>query len=49
MEERIMTRRGVYETPAWAIAILFWRKVDQVEARGIPGIARSGGAGWSGR
>ena len=34
-----MTRHGAYEIPSWAIAILFWRKVDQVESRGIPGIA----------
>ena len=34
-----MTRPGAYEIPLWAIAILFWRKVDQVERRGIPGIA----------
>jgi hypothetical protein len=34
-----MTRPGAYEIPSWAIAVLFWRKVDQVESRGIPGIA----------
>jgi hypothetical protein len=34
-----MIRQGAYEVPSWAIAILFWRKVDQVESRGIPGIA----------
>jgi hypothetical protein len=34
-----MTRPGAYEIPSWAIAILFWRKVDQVESHGIPGIA----------
>ena len=34
-----MTRPGAYEIPLWAIAILFWRKGDQVESRGIPGIA----------
>jgi hypothetical protein len=34
-----MTRPGAYEIPSWAIAILFWRKVDQIESRGIPGIA----------
>jgi hypothetical protein len=44
----MMTRLGAHGTPAWAIAILFWRKVDQVESRGIPGIARSAGAGRSG-
>jgi hypothetical protein len=33
-----MTRSGAYEIPSWAIAILFWRKVDQVESRGIPGL-----------
>jgi hypothetical protein len=33
-----MTRHGAYEIPSWAIAILFWRKVDQVESRGIPGL-----------
>ncbi len=33
-----MTRTGAYEIPSWAIAILFWRKVDQVERRGIPGM-----------
>jgi hypothetical protein len=36
-----MTRVGAYEIPSWAIAILFWRKVDQVEGRGIPGIRAS--------
>ena len=36
-----MTRVGAYEIPSWAIAILFWRKVDQVESRGIPGIRAS--------
>lgn len=36
-----MTRAGAYEIPSWAIAILFWRKVDQVESRGIPGIRAS--------
>jgi hypothetical protein len=36
-----MTRVGAYEIPAWAIAILFWRKVDQLESRGIPGILAS--------
>ena len=36
-----MTRPGAYEIPSWAIAILFWRKVDQVESRGIPGIRAS--------
>jgi hypothetical protein len=36
-----MTRPGAYEIPSWAIAILFWRKVDQVESRGIPGIRSS--------
>jgi hypothetical protein len=34
-----MRRTGAYGIPSWAIAILFWRKVDQVESRGIPGIA----------
>jgi hypothetical protein len=33
-----MTRVGAYEIPSWAIAILFWRRVHQVESRGIPGI-----------
>ena len=46
------------EIPSWAIAILFWRKVDQVESRGIPGIRASqndhdgavaNGAGRAGR
>jgi hypothetical protein len=36
-----MMRLGAYQTPSWAIAILFWRKVDQVENRGIPGIHAS--------
>ena len=36
-----MTRLGAYEIPSWAIAILFWRKVHQVESRGIPGIRAS--------
>ena len=44
----MMTRLGAHEIPAWASAILFWRKVDQVESRGIPGIARSAGAGRRG-
>lgn len=34
-----MTRLGAFEIPSWAIAILFWRKVHQVESRGIPGSA----------
>lgn len=33
-----MIRPGAYEVPSWAIAILFWRKIVQVESRGIPGI-----------
>jgi hypothetical protein len=46
-----MTRPGAYETPSWAIAILFWRKVGQVEGRGIPGLASQtdhGGAAANG-
>jgi hypothetical protein len=39
-----MTRHGAYEIPSWAIAILFWRKVDQVESRGIPAKRNTGGA-----
>jgi hypothetical protein len=39
-----MTRPGAYEIPSWAIAILFWRKVDQVESRGIPGLDHGGAA-----
>ena len=26
-----------YDIPAWALAILFWRKVLAVESKGIPG------------
>lgn len=26
-----------YAIPAWAAAILFWRKVLDVESRGVPG------------
>ena len=50
-----MTRPGAYEIPSWAIAILFWRKVDQVESRGIPGLgphhggAAANGTGRAGR
>jgi len=33
-----MTRLGAGEIPSWAVAILFWRKVQQVEGRGVPGI-----------
>ena len=36
-----MRRTGADGIPSWAIAILFWRKVDQVESRGIPGIRAS--------
>jgi hypothetical protein len=36
-----MTRLGAYEIPSWAIAVLFWRKVRQVESRGIPALAVS--------
>jgi hypothetical protein len=46
-----MTRPGAYEIPSWAIAILFWRRVDQVESRGIPGLASQpehGGAAANG-
>ncbi len=39
-----MTRQGAYEIPSWAIAILFWRKVDKVESRGIPARRNTGGA-----
>jgi hypothetical protein len=35
-----MTRLGADGMPAWAVAILFWRKVQQVESRGVPGSAR---------
>jgi hypothetical protein len=31
-----MIKPGSYEIPSWAIAILFWRKVQDVEARGVP-------------
>ena len=36
-------RSGGGDIPSWAMAILFWRKVDQVESRGIPGRASSSG------
>jgi hypothetical protein len=26
-----------YEIPSWAAAILFWRKVLDVESKGVPG------------
>jgi hypothetical protein len=39
-----MTRHGAYGVPSWASAILFWRKVDQVESRGIPAKRNTGGA-----
>jgi hypothetical protein len=38
-----MTRLGGGEIPSWAMDILFWRKVDQVESRGIPGSAPPNG------
>jgi hypothetical protein len=31
-----MTRPGAYEMPSWAISILFWRKVHDLVARGVP-------------
>ncbi len=32
-----MRTRAEHETPAWAMAVLFWRKVEMLERRGIPG------------
>jgi hypothetical protein len=33
-----MSTREEHETPTWAVAVLFWRKVEMLERRGIPGI-----------
>jgi len=32
-----METREESETPAWAMAVLFWRKIEMLERRGIPG------------
>ncbi len=32
-----METREEAETPVWAMAVLFWRKVEMLERRGIPG------------
>lgn len=44
-----MTKLGTDGIPSWAMAILFWRKIDQLESRGIPGIAHPSGSAGSGR
>jgi len=31
-----MSRREELETPRWAVAVLFWRKVEMLVRRGIP-------------
>jgi len=35
-----MGTREDSETPAWVMAVLFWRKVEMLERRGIPGARR---------
>ena len=42
-----MRTSDAHETPFWALAILFWRKILAVERRGIPR-TRSGQGNWVG-